>query len=285
MTFVTLTNLWTFAQNAQYGTVVYNQSSKPCVYSDYNMPADMVQGALRKKLSDSKMPSESKAADGFKLLKSAMFAPISQKKLDYYYRIDDKKSMTTLYLMPSLGNENFMDKETYGTEIENAMRFLNEFTVDIQAFKLTKDIEKQESIIKDADKKTRSLAKEGESLLSSKSKTESRIAKNKMQQSAMQSQVENQQKLVDAARARTGTIDEMKSLQKEVDKQESALKKATKNYNNAVRDGESLQKDLSKNERDIESNKQTQQLHMEEIKKQRDLLQSLRTELNGLIRK
>ncbi len=57
----------THAQDAGQGTVEINKISQPCVKATYSISADMVEGALKKKFSDAKLGSSSKATDGFRV--------------------------------------------------------------------------------------------------------------------------------------------------------------------------------------------------------------------------
>jgi hypothetical protein len=100
--FLTLTallslSLSSFAQNPQTGTTVINKASQPCVYADYQMPGSIVEGALKKKLTDAKIGSDSKASDGFRVYKGVVFQQISKDKMDLYVKVEEKKPISWLF--------------------------------------------------------------------------------------------------------------------------------------------------------------------------------------------
>ena len=65
-------------------------------------------------------------------------------------------------------------------------------------------------------------------------------------------------------------------IESEIAKQEEAVKKAEKNYNNAVDDGNSLEKKRHNLEEDIKKNKDEQEIKRLEIEKQKQLLDNAR---------
>jgi hypothetical protein len=72
------------AQNATLATSEINKVSQPCIKSEYNISADMVEGALKKKFNDAKLGSGSKATDGFRVYKGVVIPEITKEKMDVY---------------------------------------------------------------------------------------------------------------------------------------------------------------------------------------------------------
>jgi chromosome segregation ATPase len=153
----------------------------------------------------------------------------------------------------------------------------------VNAFKLNKDIEAQQEVIEIAEKKNKSIAKEGESLLKSKSKTESKQSQNNIEIGSLKSDMENQQKTLETIKTKTATIEQMDALKKEVSKQEDVVKKATKRYDNAINDAEYFVKELKENALEIQQNKTDQENQIAEVKKQKDILESLKAELAKIV--
>ncbi len=286
--FLTLTallslSLTSFAQNPQTGTTVINKASQPCVYADYQMPGSIVEGAMKKKLTDAKIGSDSKASDGFRVYKGVVFQQISKDKMDLYVKVEEKKPISTVYILTSKGYDNFINKETDSNVINNSMAFLTNFLNDVNAFKLNKDIEAQQDVIESAEKKNKSIAKDGESLLKDKSKIESKISKTNIEIGSLKSDMDNQQKQLEAVKAKTATIDQMDALKKEVSKQEDAARKSIKKYNDALKDAEEYKADLKKNEDEIVKNKKEQEDQIAEVKKQKEALEAIKVELSKII--
>ena len=132
-------------------------------------------------------------------------------------------------------------------------------------------------------KKNKTLQRKGEQLNKSKSKTESKIALNKMESNSLKSEVDNQQKNLDAVRARTATIDQMEALKKDIGKQEEVVKKATKKYESSVSDGKDLADDLKETEEDIIKNNAAIEAQSAEIKKLKDQLENLKQQLSRIV--
>ncbi len=272
-----------FAQNPQIGTTVFNKASQPCVYSDYQMPGSIVEGALKKKLTDAKLGSDGKASDGFRVYKGVVFEQISKDKIDLYVKVEEKKPISTVYMLLSKGYDNFMTKESDPEVMNNSITFLTNFLNDVNAFKLNKDIEAQQDVIESAEKKNKSIAKEGESLSKDRSKIESKISKTTIEIGSMKSDMDNQQKQLDAVKAKTATIEQMDALKKEVSKQEDAARKSAKKYNDALKDAEDHKTDLRKNEEEIAKNKKEQEDQIAEVKKQKEALEAIKLELSKII--
>jgi hypothetical protein len=271
-----------FAQNAKTNQVEINKASQPCVVAEYSLPAEMVEGALKKKFSDAKLGSGSKATDNFRVYKGVVIPEISQDKMDVYYKIEDKKPTTLLYMLTSKGYDNFMKMETDSLAVSNTITYLDKFVRDATAFDLGNQIKRNNEAIEEIEKKSKKAAKESESLAKDKAKVESKISKNTIELGALKTEMEAQQSAYELVKTKTATIDEMKSLKKEVDKQESAMKKATKNYESAVKEGANNREDLAKKEKEIADKITEQNTLRAELETQRVKLEELKTQLNNL---
>ena len=271
-----------FAQYAQHGTTTFSKNARACLYADYPYDASLVEGALKKKLGDAGLVSDSKAGDGFRVYKGVVFNVLSAEKIDLYWKVEEKKPQATVYLMASKGYDNFLKRETDSLILENGLAFLNRFANDVQAFKLNRDMAAQQERITDEEKKARALAKEAESLQKQKSKLESKIATNRIETGSLKSDWENQQKTLETIRTKTATLDQMEALKKEMAKQEDAVEKAEKKYRSSVKDGEELAADLQEAEQDIAKNKSAQETQAAEVKRQKEALEALRSELSRI---
>lgn len=271
------------AQQARTGTAELNKVNHACVMGDYPMSSDIVEGALKKKFSEAKLGSGKKASDGFKVYKGIIYPALSNETIDLYVKIEEKKPNTVLYLLFSRGYDNFLKAESDTTEFNNSIRFLNNFMNDVQAYKLNADITSQQELIVSAEEKAKSLLRKGEQLTKSKSKAESKIALNKMESNSLKSEVDNQQKNLDAVRARTATIDQMEALKKDIGKQEDVLKKATKKYESSLKDGKDLADDLKETEEDLIKNNAEKETQADEVKKLKDQLEGLKQQLSRIV--
>lgn len=269
-----------FAQNAKTSTTEVNKLPQPCVSAEFTYPANIVEGAFKKKLSDAKLGSGDKSKDGFRLYKGVVIPEITKEKIDLYYKVEDKKPISIVTVLTSKGYDNFMKMETDSIAVNNTILYLNTFIKDVLTFSLNDQINKQNDVIGDIEKKSKNTAKDGESLLKDKAKIESKISKNNIEIGALKSEMENQQKALEVVKTKTATIEGMNALKKEVSKQEDVTKKATKNYENAVKDSADYKGDLSKNEKEINDNKTEQEKIKAELDQEKVKLEDLKKQLS-----
>ena len=272
-----------FAQEIKESTIELNKIAQPCVMASYNMSYDVVEGAIVKKMSDSKFSKPSKTKDGYKLYKGITIAEIAPATMDYYIKVEDKSPNANLYLLISKGYDNFLKKETAdSTTIANAKVYLEKFMKDLTAFQLNKDIVAQQEVIKDIEKKSKSAAKDEGELTKSKGKVESKISGNKIEIEALKQDMEAQQKALELVKQKTATIDQMDALKKEVSKQEDATKKATKKYESALESAGEYKTDLQKLETQLTENA-TEQLKIKaELDGANQKLEELKNQLANL---
>ncbi len=270
------------AQRATLASVELNKVSQPCVRAEYDISSEMVEGALIKKFKDARLGSGSKASDGFRVYKGVVIPEISKEKMDVYYKVEDKKPSSVLYVLMSKGYDNFMKMDPDSMAMKNAMIYFDLFVKDATAYLLNNQIEKQNEDINDLENKAKKSAKDGVSLLKDKAKIESRISENAIKVGELKNDMENEQKALEQVKIKTATIDQMNALKKEVNRQENLTKKATKNYDNAIDDAAGYKEDLVKTEKEIEANKVEQDSIKNEIEAAKRKLEELRNQLSAL---
>jgi hypothetical protein len=279
--FVAMT-LGALAQNAQISSVDFNKGTQTSVRSEYALPADMVEGAMRKKFIDARLGKGSKASDGFQVLKGVVIPEIAKEKIDLYYRVEDKKPSALVNMIVSKGYDNFMKMDQDAEALNNTVAYLDAFVKDATIFYLQDQVKQKEGDIKNLEKDARSAARKGESLQKSKSKLESKIAKQEAQMEGLKTEMETQQRALELVRTKTATIDQMKDLKREVDKQESATKKARNKYETGVKNGANYRESLAKTEREIIDNQQEQEKIAGDIRNERGKLDELNAQIQGL---
>ncbi len=138
-----------------------------------------------------------------------------------------------------------------------------------------KDIDSKSTDLKKSTKNASSLAKD-------KSKIESNQRDNKAKIASLKSEVDNQNKTLEFVKQKTGTVDQMEMLKKEISKQEDAVKKATKKYESAVSDDSNYSKDLDKVNNKINDNITEQSKIKSEIENVQKNIAELQGKLNAL---
>lgn len=270
------------AQDAKVSSIEINKVTQPCVVAKYPINATLVDGAMRKKMSDAKLGSGDKTKDGFRVYKGVYIPEITPAKMDVYYKVEANTSASTLYMLTSKGYDNFMKMDPDSEAIKNTIQYLNAFVKDATAFMVSNDIEKQKLIIVGTETQIKNLEKENESLNKKKTKLNTKINDNNIECSALKSVLESQQELLKTAQAKTATIDQVDALKKEVAKQESQTQKANKNYNKALSKTADLKQDLAELEKSIQDNKTEQLKQQEKLDAEKKRLSELQTQLGYL---
>ncbi len=185
------------AQNAKSATVEYNKVNAPCVVANYNLPAEVVEDALKKKMDQLKLGSADKSK-GFKVYKGVILESISTDKMDYYTKVEGKKGTSTAYIMASKGYDNFANPTDDAKVIENLILFLNNFVTDANAFQLSNDIDAQQKVAEKAQKSYTNAVDDGNSYAKDLEKLQKRIADNKEEQQKLKENAEKEKITLDA---------------------------------------------------------------------------------------
>ena len=275
-------SLTAVAQETKVSSVQINNLSQPCVVATYLISADMVEGAFKKKFSDMKLGSGAKTSDGYRMYKGVVMPEITNDKIDVYFKVEDRKPSSAVYLLTSKGYDNFMKMSTDSVTVTKTIAFLENFVKDATAYRLNVEIGKQNSTLLDTEKRTKNSVKDGEALAKKKKKLEIKISENLIEAGAKKNEMENEQRALEQVKIKTATIEGVSDLKKEVNKQESVTKRAIKNYESAVKDGAEYNEDLVKTDKNIEINKNEQAALKILMDADKLKLQELKTQLSTL---
>ncbi len=203
--------------------------------------------------------------------------------MDVYFKVDDKNNnSSSVAMLLSKGYENFMSSETDPQVFENAKKYLASMKKDILSFGYNANIQKLQDNKKSLEKDLKKSTKNASSLAKDKSKIESNQRDNKAKIASLKSEVDNQNKTLEFVKQKTGTVDQMEMLKKEISKQEDAVKKATKKYESAVSDDSNYSKDLDKVNNKINDNITEQSKIKSEIENVQKNIAELQGKLNAL---
>jgi hypothetical protein len=271
-----------FGQNAKTSSVMINKVTQPCVVMDYYFDVEIIEGALYQKMTNAKLGKGEKTKDGFRLYKGITITEIAPEKMDYYFNVEDRKQSATVYMLCSKGYDNFLRSDDDSIVIQNIFKYLTSFATDANVFALNQDIEKQNDLIKDGEKKSKNAVEDAERLQKDRAKIESKIANNILDTENLKKEIEMEQKNYDNVKIKTATVDGMKALKKEVKKAESNAKKAEKRYSDGLKDAIDYKEDLAKTDRKIEENKNLQATLKTQLETDKAQLSKLTEALNGL---
>ncbi len=269
------------AQNAKSTVIDFNKKSQTAVSAHYDMPALITEGALRKKMTDAGIKGGN-VKDGFMTYTGISLPDIHAEKMDVYFKAEEDNGHTTLYMLTSKGYENFMNKESDPEAHEKTIGWMNNFAADVMRFGYQDAISKNELKLKDLEKDLKKAAKNGSSLAKDKAKSEGKASDNKVEINKRKSELDNQQKTLEFVKGKTGTVDQMDAIKKEIDKQEDAVKKADKAYKNALEDAEDFQKDIEKATGKIGENDAEQSRLKAEMEQVKSTLADLKGKLSAI---
>lgn len=275
------------AQEAKYGMAPFGKVQHPCVSETYAAPTGIVEDILKKKFADAKLQTTAKSAEsGFKVMKGVKWNEVAAQTIDVYFKVEGSKdkSTSTVSIMTSLGNDNFLNNESNPQEIQNTMNFLDGLIKDVNVAKALADIKPVEAALATAEKKVESLKKEGEKMMAEKRSNETKINDNINEQGRLQNDVENQERLLEIAKAQTGTVEQMAAIKKDISKQEDALEKVKKKLATAVKDAEKYKYNVVKLEEKLKQNDTDIEKAKDEVSKQRGVLEEMRAQYESLRR-
>jgi hypothetical protein len=183
-------------------TIQYNNNMKPALVLELPNTTKDVEGTILEKLKQTGYNPETTGhlfwknnkQDGFYVFNNVVLPSVSNQKLDMYFKVVQKnrqeKDNSTLYLLVSNGNENFVSPESDSTLWNSAVAFLNSFVDKTTAYNLEQSITSQENVVKEAQKKLANLQKDEKEL-------SGKIAKNQSSQKDQQLDIANQVKLLE----------------------------------------------------------------------------------------
>lgn len=176
-----LSSIVATAQNAQETTIKFKKLGQPGATASYSMPEKVVTNALLQKFATAGITKKSKES-GFTSFKGVVWSDVSSDKLDVYFKVDERKSVSTIYVLISKGYDNFISTASDSPTMAKLITFLNSFVNDANQYLLQQNIAAQTVVIQKANSYYESAQNEAKSLISEKEKIEKKIDQNKAEQ-------------------------------------------------------------------------------------------------------
>jgi hypothetical protein len=152
-----------FAQSS-VTSVSYNKSSQPALMLELPYDEEVSEGFIVSNLKKTGYDAETKGKlfwkqnklNGYYIFKDVRLEGLSQP-VDLYFKVERKgrkaKDESTIYMLVSKGNEQFISSGSDDEIYSASKNFLNGFTDQSAVYKLDLDIKAQEEKVKDAEKK------------------------------------------------------------------------------------------------------------------------------------
>jgi hypothetical protein len=187
-----LINIASFAQ-ARYVFIEFKDAQRPSVVHEFSFPEKTVAKAIDDKME--KLGYKGKESKGFIVYKGVNLSELGSQPLDMYFKINGKRENTTVNLMLSKGNENFVTELDDASTINNAKSFMDTLASGIEAYDLEQQIANQENDLKKAEKKYQNLINDADNLQKEKRKIENNIEENLKDQKNQQAEIEKQRQI------------------------------------------------------------------------------------------
>jgi hypothetical protein len=198
---VLATSIITARAQSSSTTIQYNEKMQPALVLELPNTTDEAEGTIIQKLKETGYNAETQGhlfwkknkIDGFYVFNNVVLPSVSNQKLDMYFKVvqknQEEKNNSTVYLLVSSGNENFVSPDGDTTLWNSSQIFLNSFVDKTTAYSLEQHIKDQENKVKESQDKLGNLQKNEKDLAD-------KIARNQEDQKNQQLDIENQNKLL-----------------------------------------------------------------------------------------
>ena len=194
----------TVYSQAQYKFIDFKDAQRPAIVYDLPYPEKTVDGALTDKLG--KMGFKGKETKGFAMYKNVSMPELGSGSYDLYFAMDKKskkeKDITTVTMLISKGNENFVSDSSDAVLISNGKKFLENLIGGVAAYDLEQQIIAQADVVKKEEKRLKTYGDEGDDMQRRKKKLEQQIEQNQKDQDAQAREVQKQKDLYETLKAR-----------------------------------------------------------------------------------
>jgi hypothetical protein len=190
-------------------TIQYNNKMQPALVLELPNTTTDAEGTILQKLKETGYNHETEGhlfwkknkKDGFYVFNNVVLPSLSNQKLDMYFKVvqknNEEKNSSTLYLLVSSGNENFVSPDGDTTLWNSSKIFLNSFVEKTTAYSLEQDIKEQENKVKDSESKLEKFRKDEKDLADKIKKYQDDLVNNQNTQKSLQQDIENQKKFLE----------------------------------------------------------------------------------------
>ena len=190
-------------------TVSYNKMQRPALvlqlpYSE-NVAEDFIVSNLKKTGFDpetkGKLFWKKNTIDGYYIFKGVTLPELSTP-MDLYFAVDQRskklKDQSTIAMLVSRGDENFISLDTDENAFLAAKHFLNGFVSESAVYKQNLDVDAQETAVKNAEKKFTKLQEDEKDLMKKIDQLQNDLKNNRADQDKQQAAIaEERRKLTE----------------------------------------------------------------------------------------
>ncbi len=160
------------------------KGSYPALAAEYPYPTKVVWQAVSDRMK--KAVGKGSQSKGCYYFPGVSWPAVAAEKIDVYYTVTSGKNTAKVAILVSKGYDNFVNPAADAGVLQGLTQFLNqEVTMGIKLLSLQGEIDKQEDLLKDADKKHKSNVQDGEKL-------KTKVEENTKEQSKSQANLDEQ---------------------------------------------------------------------------------------------
>jgi hypothetical protein len=197
-----------------YSTIAINKKMQPGLLLELPNNTDVAEGTLLQKLKETGYKPETSGAmfwkknkqDGFYVFNGVTLPALNNQKLDLYFKIELKgkpaKDQSLMYMLVSKGYDNFVSPEVDSATFIAATEFLNSFVGSNLSFSLQQEIEAQEKVVANAEKKLNNIGDDEKALQKKIEQLQADLTSKRSDRDLQAKEIENQKRILEALRAK-----------------------------------------------------------------------------------
>lgn len=202
------------SSQATFTTITINKQIQPGLVLHLPNNTEVAEGTILQKLSETGYAPETKGRlfwkknklDGFYVFNGVTLPALNNQKLDMYFKVERESvshiDQSIIYLLVSKGYDNFISPESDSVTFLAATDFLNGFVATTASYRLNLDIEEQEKILKNAEKKLTNLRDDENSINKRIEDLQADLRNKKKDQVMQEKEVANQKMKLEALKAK-----------------------------------------------------------------------------------
>lgn len=200
---------------ATSSTITINKKMQPGLILELPNTTEVAEGTLLQKLKETGYSPETSGAmfwkknkqDGFYVFNGVTLPALNNQKLDLYFKIERKgrkaKEQSTMSMLVSKGYDNYVSLESDSVTFLAASEFLNSFVARNLSFGLQKEIEAQEKVVANAEKKLANLEDDEKALQKKIEQLQADVQNKRSDRDLQIKEISNQKAILDALKAKT----------------------------------------------------------------------------------
>ena len=206
--------IMTASSQATFTTITIDKKIQPGLVLHLPNNTDVAESTILQKLKETGYTPETKGElfwkknklDGFYVFNGIALAALNNQKLDMYFKVEPKsktqKDQSTIYLLVSKGYDNFISPEVDSATFAAATDFLNGFVATTASYRLNLDIEEQEKVVKNAEKKLANLQEDDRDLVKKIDELQADLRNKKNDQLMQEKEITNQKIKLEVLKAK-----------------------------------------------------------------------------------